>query len=250
MPNHVTTILKADPDVLAGIMRGYTEDEKAELLRDYEARVKRIRERGDDYNPPEPDLDGKIVDFELVVPSPPNKEVGGCSREHEAGVICWYSWNVENWGTKWGAYNMEVRDDTTVKFETAWSHPWPIIKALSRKFPHKGIMVCYADEDLGHNCDAYSIQDGEIVQAASFPSGSDEANELAAQVLYGTTYAEVKARWDEDTINSARSYLHSKRIEKERGVDNGYAIIREEKLDLPKDIIDQIQTVEDAEAIW
>lgn len=250
MPNHITTILKADPSVLAGIVRGYTEDEKTEILKNHDELTARHEEKGTGYVPPTPDLDAKIVDFEMVIPSPPNKEKGGCTGKHDPSVVCWYTWNVENWGTKWNAYDVEIRDDSTVKFESAWSHPQLVIEALSLKFPHEGLMVQYADEDLGNNCNAYSMQNGEIIRIADFPNGSDEANELAAQVLHGTTYAEVKAGWDEDTIDGARSYLHCKRIEEERGVKNGYKVISDEKLEIPQDIIDKIQTVEDADAVY
>lgn len=253
MPNHITTILKADPDVLAAIVRGLTEDEKEELTRNHETLKAGHAARGTGYVPPPPDLDRKVVDFEMVIPSPPNKETGGCSGKHEDGVVCWYEWNVQNWGTKWGAYDLEIRDDSTVKFETAWSHPLPVMEALSRKFPHKGLVVQYADEDFGANCDAYSMQDGIIIESAGFDDSSEEAHELAAQVLYNRTYADVKAEWDEDSIQSARQYLHARRVQDKYKLDNvsmAYEEIKKEKLDLPQDIIDKIQTAEDAEAAW
>lgn len=253
MPNHITTILKADPDVLAAIVRGLTDDEKEELTRNHEAAKAGHAARGTGYVPPAPDLDRKIVDFEMVVPSPTNKEKGGCSGKHEDGVVCWYTWNVENWGTKWGAYDIEIRDDTTVVFNTAWSHPLPVMEALSRKFPHKGLVVQYADEDFGANCDAYSMQDGTVIEAANFENYSDEAHELAAQVRYGRPYTDVKAEWDAEEIDSARHYLHAKHVMQKYKLDNmsmAYEEIKSEKLDLPQDIIDRVQTTEDAEAAW
>ena len=51
------------------------------------------------------DHDFPVLVFDLIVPQPENIETGGCSGEHEPGVICWYRWNVDNWGTKWGAYS-------------------------------------------------------------------------------------------------------------------------------------------------
>lgn len=93
----------------------------------------------------------KLLIFDLVVPSPPNKEVGGCSGEHEEGVICWYTWNLEHWGTKWGAYSHTVFSHRTLKdkygenkgevygrvdlvFDTAWSAPTPIFEAIENRW--------------------------------------------------------------------------------------------------------------------
>ena len=92
--------------------------------------------------------DGQI-DFEKIIPQPENIERGGCSGTHEDGVVCWYHWNVNNWGTKWNAYHgnePEVRategdfgepEGTLVmllRFDTAWSAPTPIFQAIEEKW--------------------------------------------------------------------------------------------------------------------
>lgn len=44
----------------------------------------------------------------------------------------WFSWRVENWGTKWEGYDGRFNDDQSVfTFDTAWSPPLPIIKKLA-----------------------------------------------------------------------------------------------------------------------
>ena len=51
----------------------------------------------------------------------------------------WYNWRVQNWGTKWDAYTMEI-DDTDmphgfeVQFETAWSPPEEVCHAIREQF--------------------------------------------------------------------------------------------------------------------
>lgn len=62
----------------------------------------------------------------------------------------WYKWSIENWGTKWNAYDISV-DGNVIRFDTAWSCPMPIFKELHRKFPNFTIDIKYADEDWGHN---------------------------------------------------------------------------------------------------
>ena len=48
----------------------------------------------------------------------------------------WYNWRVQNWGTKWDCYTLEI-DDTDmphgfeVNFETAWSPPEEVATAIS-----------------------------------------------------------------------------------------------------------------------
>jgi hypothetical protein len=58
-------------------------------------------------------------DFNKIIPEP----------EPE---VDWYSWRVENWGTKWDGYDGRFNDDqTTFTFNTAWSPPLPVIKKLA-----------------------------------------------------------------------------------------------------------------------
>ena len=51
----------------------------------------------------------------------------------------WYNWRVQNWGTKWDCYSLEM-DDTDmphgfeVNFETAWSPPEEVCNAIRDQF--------------------------------------------------------------------------------------------------------------------
>ncbi|MFC9755163.1 hypothetical protein [Streptomyces sp. NPDC056921] len=82
-------------------------------------------------------MDKVFVDFAMLVPQPENIETEGCSGQHDEGVVCWYHWNIDNWGTKWNGYELSIEqaddDSAQLRFNTAWSHPFPIVKALSRK---------------------------------------------------------------------------------------------------------------------
>ena len=50
-----------------------------------------------------------------------------------------YKWCIEHWGTKWGIYSAAVcyKNEITAKytFQSAWSSPEPVIKAMSTMFP-------------------------------------------------------------------------------------------------------------------
>lgn len=215
MPNHVTTVLVASKEVVNWITRTVTDAEVEEDRKRHEEVNEMWRKRvaeGHELPPwrpkvdmpfEEPDRYRRFVDFERVVPSPPNKETGGCSGTHTDGEVCWYSWNIENWGTKWNGYSTQITPEGgypekwRLRFDTAWSHPVPVIERLSRAFPEEMLQVEYADEDLGHNCGAYTMQNGEILNGQEF-SGTQEGLDFASQIKYGKSYAELEAEWAEE----------------------------------------------------
>lgn len=168
MPNHITTIVKAEPHVLQWL------------------------------------IDGTEVTFEKLVPSPPNKETGNCShagRTPTDGTVCWYEWNSKNWGTKWDAYSPDLSglNSGELRFDTAWAHPYEVLAALGVRFSDERIVVRYADEDLGHNLAHYVIENG--VGTVLYPRPGEVAQyteedmEFACQVKYGKSYDEMKAEW-------------------------------------------------------
>lgn len=117
----------------------------------------------------------KEVTFNAIVPTPPDVYLDDIGSNAPANN--WYVFNTENWGTKWDACDgIDCYDH--VEFNTAWSTPEPIIKALAEKL-NDAIICIYADEDIGSNCGAY----------VCFPDGSktevDPADMFAAYVHYG-----------------------------------------------------------------
>lgn len=99
-------------------------------------------------------------------------------REH--GYFHCMDFNRAEWGTKWNAYNCEVIEGVA-SFETAWSHPNPVIKKLSEMFPDVEIEIEYADEDFGNNLGSYSIKNGVQV----FINKIKNPNEFAIKLHYG-----------------------------------------------------------------
>lgn len=72
-------------------------------------------------------------------------------------------WSRANWDTKWNSYDFELTNDGC-KFDTAWTHPYPVIKKLSELFPNDEIEILYADEDIGYNLGHYKIKDNGYVK--------------------------------------------------------------------------------------
>lgn len=101
----------------------------------------------------------------------------------EYGATDWYDWCVNNWGTKWNAYDFMQIDSNSISFQTAWSTPENIIRALSQKYPSLQFEVKFADENFGYNVGEYTYENGEIIKENIPPEGSIEANKMAEEIL-------------------------------------------------------------------
>lgn len=138
-----------------------------------------------------------VLDFYRIAPQPENIEKGGCSGEHEEGVVCWHKWNRENWGTKWGAYNhshyelrwfkryapqdepREIFGRVDLRFETARSQPTPIFEKIEERW---GVTVHAVTQDEGgfddiEYGDPYDYEVLRKVVTYEFDSWHDEVDE-------------------------------------------------------------------------
>jgi hypothetical protein len=98
------------------------------------------------------------------------------------GHTTWYGWCVENWGTKWNAYDQTLKNGNEVWFTTAWSGATNLICSLSKVFPDVEFEYSYADEDTGCNTGAGSILNG--IATMRFPDNySSEAYELCFELI-------------------------------------------------------------------
>lgn len=118
------------------------------------------------------------------------------SNIKECGYAYWYDWKIENWGTKWNAYDQPEDgfciDCDTFEFQTAWSSPAILIKIVSEKLPGAIFEIKYADEYIGYNCGIYEIQNGKILSQEidcghSLVSNGDVSNltKIAFEIWYG-----------------------------------------------------------------
>jgi hypothetical protein len=97
----------------------------------------------------------------------------------------WYNWQIENWGTKWNAYE-QVKVENVIEFQTAWSTPFALLVNLSLMFPEVTFEVRFADEDFGYNVGEYTLLGGEEIQGNIPDGGSEEAYLMAMDIQYGT----------------------------------------------------------------
>ena len=93
------------------------------------------------------------IDFNKVIPEPEYKN-----------NTDWYDWRIQNWGTKWNAYEyVKTGNENELYFLTAWSAPKEIYESLTKKFPNLTIEVDYADENMVYNCGKMVFENGEMV---------------------------------------------------------------------------------------
>lgn len=99
------------------------------------------------------------------------------------GSATWYRWRLNNWGTKWNAYDVslwvnDTEDGAVITFDTAWSGVPDLIEKLAKKFPNIYFEYKFADEDFAQNT-GYGDTDEEGNLYMNYPDGdSDEAVEL------------------------------------------------------------------------
>lgn len=112
--------------------------------------------------------DSPIVTEELI------EEYKQATREQEEkyGVVGWYDWSINYWGTKWNACDALMTEGGVFLFDTAWSAPIPVLTALSKLFPDVEIQFTFADEDCSFNTGEGTIQNGDV--EAYYPEGNSE----------------------------------------------------------------------------
>ena len=171
MPNHITNIIKSSQCVIDAL-KGEKELVDFNTIIPMPQPLRGITSNGDDdlvkllngelsINPPHDDL---IANMQLSnvlrgfqnggMKEWDNKRfenfIAMLQNYREYGFVSWYDFGCGKWGTKWNAYEIEIVDGG-VKFETAWSAPHPVIKALAARFPDVCIEHLWADENIGSN---------------------------------------------------------------------------------------------------
>ena len=81
----------------------------------------------------------------------------------------WWSWRVNNWGTKWAVSSdntnfIEKKGSITYCFDTAWAPPEPVISELSYKFPDAEILLSFYEPGcIGRG--SMTFKGGEVIKA-------------------------------------------------------------------------------------
>lgn len=96
---------------------------------------------------------GEAIDFNKILPMPDYIFRGdlGIDEEKQYGKNNWFDWSIENWGTKWNAYDAKYIDAKTIIFVTAWDMPLPIYMKLAQICSENNVAFTgyWCDEDIG-----------------------------------------------------------------------------------------------------
>lgn len=101
------------------------------------------------------------------------------------GHISWYSWSIDNWGTKWNSYAFHEVDDRDghleFMFDTAWSSPVPIFEALAVRPEVEGLtFTIHGFDELWNFAFIGAIGNGHFLGDAV------EATDKLYTIVYGS----------------------------------------------------------------
>jgi len=94
----------------------------------------------------------------LKYDSPNNNKQKAKEFKEKYGSPDWYSWRLNNWGTKWNINNsclsVDLRKEgdeyiASLSYDTAWTPAIPIIKKLATMFPKLKFDLEYSEEGCG-----------------------------------------------------------------------------------------------------
>ena len=63
----------------------------------------------------------------------------------------WYDWQIQNWGTKWEPTDLSVEqcdEELEITFNTAWSPPEDICRAIRNKYPDVSVSWFYDEPSM------------------------------------------------------------------------------------------------------
>lgn len=107
------------------------------------------------------------------------------------GYVSWYSWSIDNWGTKWNSYEAEYLSGNKITFQTAWEFPKPIIQKLSELYPELTIIAEYYAEDFGYHLGSCTFKEGILIDGGALEDDSQEGYALLWEICpYAEDYLE------------------------------------------------------------
>ena len=132
----------------------------------YSENIDQVTELFDIFNNPEP--------FNALIPSPkwsetPNEDgelpVLEEHKDSDGKVLFtthkfpklgktddrWYDWQIQNWGTKWEPTDISVEqcdEELELTFNTAWSPPEDICRAIRNKYPDISVSWFYDEPGM------------------------------------------------------------------------------------------------------
>ena len=121
-------------------------------MRGPEAEVLAFKEKAVGHSPwsrPEElvNVEPSVLNFHSLVPVPVQVLAAGYEK---AGC----EWEKENWGCKWGAFEIRILDEwegfITYEFNTPWSPPLEFLEAVAKQWPTLVLILEYDEPGVGY----------------------------------------------------------------------------------------------------
>lgn len=127
-------------------------------------------------------LGGKFS-FHNIVPAPLGDGYNESLEDTGSLSQGWYDWNIENWDTKWDAYEVTRSRITDLivnyDFTTAWSPPTAVIETLAKQYPDMLITFTYTEEN-GWGAEMQSqAGSSELLEIASWDEPNSHSDYVA-----------------------------------------------------------------------
>jgi hypothetical protein len=115
------------------------------------------------------------------------KELTAYLNKTYEGHTGWHDWNCSNWGTKWNACSVELKEESAEElhyyYETAWSPALPALEYATAKYPDLTFRVTYTEES-----DACAglvvLKGGEVVSQREFDPSLNTNGYLQTKYMY------------------------------------------------------------------
>ena len=124
------------------------------------------------------------------------------TADSTAGPNNWYAWNIENWGTKWDAAEVDTERIAPrhflTRFHTAWSPPYPVIEEASRQYPTLNFTLEW-EEEQGFGAEV-EVNNGAFVEVRSWdiPDSHADYDERGNPDGCPCSYEEDTTYWYDD----------------------------------------------------
>jgi hypothetical protein len=138
--------------------------------------------------------ENRDFDFEKLIPSPLHMYQADTNAEDDEDFPCnWHNWRIQNWNTKWNAYNIKteyVDDICKIEFNTAWSIPYPIIIAFGNLFKIDFRFVYCEEFDQFYGIEIYKVQENGFIKRTSKRQNKEEDLEMIHEIFGIEKYEE------------------------------------------------------------
>ena len=77
----------------------------------------------------------------------------------------WYDWSIDNWGTKWNAFDTFIEHSRkTISFFTAYCSPTPVVLKASQILGRNKVLYKYVPEEPRFSSECWVLENGHIIE--------------------------------------------------------------------------------------